>query len=73
MSKLLVPVMSVMLMLSGAACQNRENDDATTSGGSSAGEVKAASDACSHCPGVQTAKADGSCPVCGMNPKKTGT
>jgi hypothetical protein len=61
-----------MLMLSGAACQNRGEGD-TTSGGSGAGDVKAAADACSHCPGVQTAKADGSCPVCGMNMKKTGT
>ena len=27
------------------------------------------SDACSHCAGVQTAKADGTCPACGMKVK----
>ena len=27
-------------------------------------------DACSHCPGIQTATPEGTCPVCGMKVKK---
>ena len=72
MSKLLIAVVCGMLALAGAACQNRENDDMSSSG-SSAGEVKAAKDDCAHCTGVQTAKADGTCPMCGMKVKNTGT
>ena len=69
MSKILIAVMCGMLMLSGAACQNKQEDETMTSG-SGAGEVKTASDACSHCPGVQTATASGTCPVCGMKVSK---
>jgi hypothetical protein len=29
-------------------------------------EVKAGTDVCTHCPGVQTATADGKCSGCGM-------
>ena len=70
MSKLLVAVTCGILMLSGAACQNKQAEDDMSSGGTNAGEVKTAADACSHCPGVQTATAAGACPVCGMKPSK---
>jgi hypothetical protein len=33
---------------------------------SSGGAITAAQDACSHCPGIQKATADGRCPECGM-------
>ena len=69
-SKVLIALMCGMLMLSGAACQNKEQDD-TMSSGTGAGEVKTASDACSHCAGTQTATASGTCPVCGMKPTKS--
>ena len=67
MSKLLVAVMCGMLVLSGVACQNKESDDSMS--GSESGEVKTAKDDCTHCAGTQTAKADGTCPMCGGKPK----
>jgi uncharacterized paraquat-inducible protein A len=70
-SKVFIAVACGMLLLSAAACQNREKDDASMStSDNNAAEVKTASDACSHCPGNQTATASGTCPVCGMKVTK---
>ena len=69
MSKLLVVILSGMMFVAvGCKAEGEMGDnDSTMSGSSSASETRTAggADACSHCPGKQTAKADGSCPKCG--------
>ena len=69
MSKLLVVILSGMMFVAVGCKAEGEIDDneSTMSGSSSASETRTAggADACSHCPGKQTAKADGSCPKCG--------
>jgi hypothetical protein len=48
-------------------CQNK---DANMNDGSSQNpKMMSATDDCPHCPGVQTANADGTCPKCGMKVK----
>lgn len=70
MSKVLAAVICGVLMLSAVACQNQKQDDSMSTSGNDAAEMKTASDACSHCPGNQTATAGGTCPVCGMKVTK---
>jgi hypothetical protein len=69
MSKLLVVILSgVMFVALGCKAEGEidDNDDTTMSGSSSRTDTSTAAgaDACSHCAGKQTAKADGTCPVC---------
>ena len=61
---------AAVLMLSVVGCENgkmhmpwdkKDKDHATT--------MSAAKDDCPMCPGVQTARADGTCPKCGMKVK----
>ncbi len=59
-------ILSVMvfgLMLAVAGC-NKNTD--TASGTAEEGTMSAGADACPHCPGTQTATANGTCPKCGM-------
>jgi hypothetical protein len=73
MSKLLVVVLSgLMFVVVGCKAEGEVGDnDASMSGSSSATEMRtsAGADDCSHCAGKQTAKADGTCPMCGMKVK----
>ena len=64
MRKLLVVALGCMLF-TGVGCQNQNDDMDRTDKKSS----MSAKDACDHCPGVQTAKSDGSCPMCGAKAK----
>jgi hypothetical protein len=65
------------LMLVGAVgCQKDSNgkmhmpwDKKESTTQMSSGSMSAAKDDCPMCPGVQTAKADGTCPKCGMKVK----
>lgn len=73
MSKLMIVALSGIMFVT-VGCQNKDddmNDDMNMSGTSSASETRTAggADACSHCEGKQTAKADGTCPVCSMKVK----
>jgi uncharacterized lipoprotein NlpE involved in copper resistance len=68
MSKLLIVALSGIMFVT-VGCKNKDEDmdgDKSMSGSSSASETRTAAgaDACSHCPGKQTAKADGTCPAC---------
>ena len=58
-----------MLLVVGGCKNNNDNMNGTTSSSSSEPK-KMMTDACPHCPGVQTATADGKCPVCGANVAK---
>ena len=73
MSKLLVVVLSgLMFIVVGCKAEGEIDDnDSSMSGTSSASEssTAAGADACSHCSGKQTAKADGTCPMCNMKVK----
>jgi uncharacterized paraquat-inducible protein A len=46
-------------MLAVVGCKSMDKTDSSE-------PKKMSADACSHCDGVQTATADGKCPVCGM-------
>ena len=61
MQKLLVVALGCILF-TGVGCQNKDNDhmDHKDKHGSMSKK-----DDCTHCPGVQTAKADGTCAMCG--------
>ena len=54
-------VLALGLFIAVAGCKNmgKNNDDM-----SSSEPKKMSTDACAHCPGVQTANADGGCPIC---------
>jgi hypothetical protein len=54
------------IMFVGLGCKSNDNDmDHMDHHGS----MSAAHDDCPHCPGVQTARADGTCPLCGAKVK----
>ena len=73
MNKLLIAALGAVLFV-GVGCQNdggsgsastssdRDTMTVRTEGSSTMG----GQDDCSHCAGVQTARADGTCPQCGM-------
>ena len=63
MRRILVAVLGTMVFLS-VGCQSDGGSDKASSK-SSGDAMKASADACSHCPGVQKATADGKCPMCG--------
>ena len=64
MRKLLV-VVAMGMLVAGFGCKNGNNGDNGNMHGSNQPK-KMSADACSHCPGNQTATADGKCPQCGM-------
>jgi uncharacterized paraquat-inducible protein A len=75
MRTLLAVAVCSMLAFAAVGCQKddtKHDHDKMMKSDSAAmkHETMATMDACPHCPGVQTAKADGTCPVCGM--KVTG-
>jgi uncharacterized paraquat-inducible protein A len=74
MSKLLIVILSGMMFVAvgcKAEAEVDDTDDSTMSGTSSRteGSTAAGADACTHCAGTQTAKADGTCSKCGMKVK----
>ena len=64
MSRFLVAVLGALLVVS-AGCQM--SGEAEVGGGGRGGAQMMSTDACPHCQGAQTLKADGTCPKCGMN------
>ena len=76
MNKLLMAALGAVLFV-GVGCQNdRSNmdrsdrmDRGSTSASMSRSDTMSGQDDCPHCPGVQTARADGTCPQCGMKVK----
>ena len=64
MRSLFIPA-AAALLLTVIGCQS----NAKSSSGSSDSTMSAAKDDCPMCPGVQTARADGTCPKCGMKVK----
>ena len=73
MNKLLIAALGAVLFV-GVGCQKDGGaSEASTSSSSDTMTVRtegsstmSGQDDCSHCPGVQTARADGTCPQCGM-------
>ena len=58
-----------LTMTAGLGCQDNKNQDSMSHKQDKAS--MSAGDACTHCPGVQTATADGKCSMCKMDlPKK---
>jgi hypothetical protein len=77
MNKLLMAALGAVLFVA-VGCQNDHSSSTTTSAKMDTGSTSATmsrsdamsgQDDCPHCPGVQTAKADGTCPQCGMKVK----
>ena len=59
-----IALLAVGFLLAVGGCKNDStNNDMNNT--SSSEPKKMTMDACSHCSGVQTATADGKCPVCG--------
>ena len=80
MSKLFAAALGVVLLV-GVGCQNDKNsttrtDEMRSTDGTTTTTVQTertdtmrGADDCTHCPGVQTANADGRCPMCGAKVK----
>ena len=67
MNKLFVAALGVVLLV-GAGCQRdggASGDMETTTTRTERTSTMQGADDCTHCSGVQTARADGSCPQCG--------
>jgi hypothetical protein len=69
MRSLIITGLCSIAIALAVGCKNHNNGDTDTSTGSSPQHMST-TDACDHCPGVQTATADGKCPVCGGPAKK---
>lgn len=72
MNKLLIAALGAVLFV-GMGCQNdggdmrstrKDRDADTMTTRTERTETMRGEDACTHCPGTQTAKADGTCPMC---------
>ena len=63
-------LLAAALAVSGLSlgCQDMNKDNSTTTTNKNPNTMSTA-DACTHCDGVQTARADGTCPKCGMKVK----
>jgi hypothetical protein len=67
MNKLLVVTFASFLAAAVGCSSSNKQSGANHGSTSMKGDaMNASADACSHCAGVQTATADGKCPVCGM-------
>ena len=70
MSKLMVAALGAVLLL-GVGCQNDGgSDDADVTVRTERTDTMRGADDCAMCEGVQTARADGTCPTCGMKVKR---
>jgi hypothetical protein len=78
MTKLLMAALCAVLFVA-VGCQNdggsssrttrTTNSDGTTTTRTERTDTMRGQDDCPHCPGVQTARPDGTCPQCGMKVK----
>lgn len=68
MSKLMIAALGAVLLV-GVGCQKDRDMDGDMSMRSERTDTMRGADDCAMCPGVQTAKADGTCPDCGMKLK----
>jgi uncharacterized lipoprotein NlpE involved in copper resistance len=65
MKKLMVAAMAAVLLV-GVGCQNDRDADADVTVRTERTDTMRGADDCAMCEGVQTARADGTCPQCGM-------
>ena len=79
MNKLLMAALGAVLFV-GVGCQNDQSSTtssdmnrSSTSSSMSRSDTMSGQDDCTHCAGVQTARADGTCPQCGMKVKAAST
>jgi hypothetical protein len=80
MNKLLIAALGAVLFVA-VGCQNdngssstrttrtMNNDGTTTTTRTERTDTMRGEDDCPHCPGIQHARADGTCPQCGMKVK----
>ena len=61
-------VVAVAAVLAVAGCKHNKHEEDTTAKKTD-DTMKMSTDACSHCPGVQTASAAGTCSACGAKVK----
>ena len=67
-SLIITGLCSIAIALAVTGCKNKNEGDTDNTANSP--QHMSTTDACDHCPGVQTATADGKCPVCGGPAKK---
>lgn len=65
MKKLMVAALGAVLVV-GFGCQKDHGSDRDVTVKTERTDTMRGQDDCPHCPGVQTARADGTCPQCGM-------
>jgi uncharacterized lipoprotein NlpE involved in copper resistance len=65
MKKLMIAAMGAMLLV-GVGCQNDRDADADVTVRTERTDTMRGADDCAMCEGVQTARADGTCPQCSM-------
>ena len=73
MKKLLIAAMGAMLLV-GVGCQTdggTDDADVTVRTESTRTDTMRGADDCTMCEGTQTARADGTCPQCGMRVRTT--
>lgn len=70
MSKLMIAALGAVLLVGVGCRKDKDMDDDNMTMKSERTDTMRGADACAMCPGVQTAKADGTCPDCGMKLKK---
>jgi uncharacterized paraquat-inducible protein A len=68
MSKLLVAALGAVLLV-GVGCQKNKSEDSDMTVRTEKTSTMRGQDDCAMCEGVQHAKADGTCPQCGMKLK----
>ena len=71
MGKLMIAALGAVLLV-GVGCQNdhgSDTDHRDVTVRTERTDTMRGQDDCPHCPGVQTARADGTCPQCGMKVK----
>jgi len=73
MNKMFLTAALGAALLIGVGCQNKKTDSDmdhhSSSMSMSNSDTMAGQDDCPHCPGVQHARDDGTCPECGMKVK----
>lgn len=68
----LIAVFAITCVLAVAGCKDSNNQQTSSTSSQTSGsdpKMMSTKDDCTHCAGVQTANADGRCPMCGMKVK----
>ena len=63
----MIALFAVTTLLLVGGCKSDDNGNMQGPGGNRGSEMNVSTDACKHCPGMQTATSNGKCPICNAN------